>query len=62
MRMLPSPSLPRPPPSWRPGSASLLWAQAALASLSSDLVARYGAGAAVVYRHGPYASALREVS
>lgn len=46
---------------WRPGGASLLWARAALCSLSSDLVSRYGAGAAIVYRHGPYAAALLEV-
>jgi hypothetical protein len=48
--------------SWRPGGASLLWAAAALQSLSADLKSRYGAGAAIVFRQGPYAAALQEVS
>lgn len=47
--------------SWRPGAASLLWLQCALASLSADLVSRYGAGAAILYRPGPYTQALSEV-
>lgn len=47
--------------SWRPGGASLLWAAAALQSLSSDLRSRYGAGASIVFRRGPYAAALQEV-
>jgi len=49
------------PCSWRPGGASLLWAQCALQSLSSDLVSRYGAGAGLVYKPGPYTQALTEV-
>jgi hypothetical protein len=48
-------------PSWRPGGASLLWAAAALQSLSSDFKSRYGAGAAIVFKRGPYAAALQEV-
>jgi hypothetical protein len=47
--------------SWRPGAASLLWLQSALASLSTDLVSKYGKGAAIIYRHGPYSQALLEV-
>lgn len=50
------------PNSWRPGGASLFWAQQALRSLSKDLIARYGAGAAILYQHGPYAAALQEVA
>lgn len=55
----------QPPPtgtSWRPGAASLVWLHGALASLDADLQARYGPGAAVVYRQGPYAQALLEVA
>ena len=47
--------------SWRPGCASLLWMQCALQSLSTDLVARYGAGAGIVFKQGPYVQALSEV-
>jgi hypothetical protein len=47
--------------SWRPGGASLLWVECALQSLSTDLVSRYGPGASIVYKHGPYAQALTEV-
>ncbi|MEW5307009.1 MAG: hypothetical protein WDW36_009431 [Sanguina aurantia] len=50
------------PSSWRQGRASLLWAQSALRSLSADLVARYGPGAAIVYRRGPYAEAISQVA
>lgn len=50
------------PHSWRPGAASLLWVECALQSLSSDLVLRYGAGAAIVFKQGPYLQALTEVS
>lgn len=46
---------------WRPGGASLVWHQAALDSLRRDLVSRYGAGASIVYRKGPYGQALLEV-
>jgi hypothetical protein len=47
--------------SWRPGAASRLWQQCALASLSRDLVSRYGVGAAIIFRPGPYAQALAQV-
>jgi hypothetical protein len=46
---------------WRPGAASNLWLRGALASLSADLAARYGAGAEVVLKRGPYLQALQEV-
>lgn len=48
--------------SWRPGGASLLWLQLALSSLDQDLVRRYGPGASIVYKRGPYAEALRQVA
>lgn len=35
--------------------------ECALQSLSTDLVSRYGPGASIVYKHGPYAQALNEV-
>lgn len=46
---------------WRPGGASCLWLRLALASLGEDLVARYGPGASIVYKRGPYQQALEEV-
>lgn len=36
--------------------------ECALQSLSADLVARYGAGASIVFKQGPYLQALSEVS
>jgi hypothetical protein len=48
--------------SWRPGAASLLWVECALQSLSADLVSRYGQGAALVFKQGPYLQALSGVS
>lgn len=47
--------------SWRPGAASLLWVDCALQSLSGDLRLRYGPGAALVFKHGPYLQALSAV-
>ncbi len=47
--------------SWRPGGASRLWLGAARDSLGRDLVSRYGPGAGIVYRKGPYAQAVQEV-
>lgn len=47
--------------SWRPGAASLLWVECALQSLSTDLRSRYGPGASLVFKHGPYLQALSAV-
>lgn len=47
--------------SWRPGAASLLWVECALQSLSADLRSRYGPGATLVFKHGPYLQALSAV-
>lgn len=49
-------------PVWRPGAATLLWLHHALDSLDKSLVAKYGASARIVYRKGPYASVVSEVS
>jgi hypothetical protein len=46
---------------WRPGGATLYWQQQALQSLDAALQARYGPGAAIVYKRGPYVTALTEV-
>jgi hypothetical protein len=47
--------------SWRPGAASRFWLRCALEALSADLVSRYGRGAEVVFKRGPYQRALEEV-
>lgn len=47
---------------WRPGAAARLWLRGALESLGADLVAKYGPGAGVVLKRGPYATALAEAS
>lgn len=47
--------------SWRPGQASLVWQQAALRSFDADL-RKYGPGAAIVFRRGPYLTALQDVA
>lgn len=46
---------------WRPTGASLVWQQAALQGLDADLQARYGAGASVIFRRGPYLAALQAI-
>ena len=48
--------------SWRPGGACLVWIEAALASLDADLVARYGAGAKILFRRGTYRSEVSAVA
>lgn len=39
----------------------MVWQMAALKSLDADLQDRYGKGAAIVYKKGPYLKALREI-
>ncbi|KAI8468759.1 MAG: hypothetical protein J3K34DRAFT_459699 [Monoraphidium minutum] len=46
---------------WRPGAAARLWLRCALEALSRDLAERYGRGAEVVFKRGPYQRALEEV-
>lgn len=41
--------------------ASCVWQQASLRSLDADLRARFGPGAGIIFRKGPYADALAEV-
>ena len=48
--------------SWRPAGATLVWLHHALASLDADLRSRHGPGAGIVYRHGPYATALTAIA
>ena len=48
--------------SWRPAGANLAWQEAALRSLDHDLQKLYGAGAGIVFRHGPYLEALLDVA
>ena len=48
--------------SWRPGAASLVWQMQALKALDRDLQQKYGAGAAIIYKHGPYLKALKEIA
>jgi len=47
---------------WRPTGASLVWQEAALRGLDADLQARYGAGAAIIFRNGPYLPALQAIA
>jgi hypothetical protein len=42
--------------------ASLVWHKAALQYLDSDLQARYGAGASIIFRRGPYLPALQAIA
>ena len=53
-------SLPVAGTSWRPAGASLYWLQEALRALDADLRARFGAGAGILFRRGPYLPALRQ--
>ena len=39
-----------------------MWQEAALRGLDADLQARYGPGAAIIYRKGPYLPALKAVA
>lgn len=48
--------------SWRPAGASLYWLQEALRSLDGDLRAKFGAGAGVLFRRGPYLPALQQAA
>ncbi|GAX80053.1 hypothetical protein CEUSTIGMA_g7492.t1 [Chlamydomonas eustigma] len=48
--------------SWRPTGASRVWLQLALAALDRDLISKYGPGAGIVYKHGPYLEAIRQVA
>ena len=48
--------------SWRPAGASLAWLQASLASLNTDLRQKFGPGAGLILRRGPYQEALQEVA
>lgn len=47
---------------WRPAGASLLWLHHALQSLDTDLQKRFGRGASIVYKRGPYLAALQSVA
>lgn len=55
-------SLPAAGTSWRPAGASLYWLQEALRALDADLRARFGAGAGILFRRGPYLPALRQAA
>ena len=57
--LLPSPAAGT---SWRPAGASLFWLQEALRSLDADLRAKFGAGAGVLFRRGPYLPALQQAA
>lgn len=39
-----------------------MWIEAALAALDRDLIARYGPGAKIVFRRGPYLEELQAVA
>lgn len=47
--------------SWRISGAGLLWQRDALDAFNKDVIARYGPGAAVVMKTGPYLEAITEV-
>lgn len=49
-------------PSWRPGGATRLWAQEALAAFDRDLRKKFGPGAGIVFLKGPYLTALRQIA
>ena len=39
-----------------------MWLQASLQSLDRDLRSRYGPGAGIIFRRGPYLEALQDVA
>jgi len=45
--------------SWRPAGATVFWLQEALRALDGDLRARFGPGAGIAFRRGPYLAALQ---
>ena len=42
--------------------ASLVWLHASLQSLDTSLRSRFGPGAGIVFRRGPYLDALKDVA
>ncbi|KAK9831569.1 hypothetical protein WJX74_000355 [Apatococcus lobatus] len=48
--------------SWRPVGASLAWLQASLTSLDLDLQRKFGPGAAIIFRKGPYLESLQDLA
>lgn len=48
--------------SWRPTGAALVWLQASLGSLDKDLRERFGPGAGIIFRQGPYFDALHDIT
>ena len=48
--------------SWRPMGASLVWLHASLQSLDTALRRRFGSGAGIIFRRGPYLDALKDVA